>query len=362
MPPLVPRALGRRPLAVALVALAAVVPCALAAPADDVVLLTEEDAQLERQAEAIAGRLDARRAELARARGELDLAQADYEAALAEVTLRLEEIYRAGEAEIDPGVFTGDVDALAARAELLEAVSRQDGELLVRLRLAILKRDTAEADLDSRKQHLQQDADDLDAKRAALQVRIDAAKAISQAGPGETPSAPVAPPFTTPLSVATSLGLPFRPPVTYRANERGLPAYVVAKRSLPGVFAYDPATGQVDFGDPAPTATKAPEPKVPATPASFTAVASWYGTTLEGQATASGEKFDPRALTAAHRTLPFGTWLRVTYRDRMVVVRVTDRGPYVEGRDIDLSPGAAELLGLALSDTVHVDVVTGPAG
>lgn len=71
--------------------------------------------------------------------------------------------------------------------------------------------------------------------------------------------------------------------------------------------------------------------------------ASWYG---ESQMTASGERFDRHALTAAHRSLPFGTRVRVTnqHNGRSVIVRINDRGPYGHGRIIDLSEAAARQL------------------
>ena len=75
-------------------------------------------------------------------------------------------------------------------------------------------------------------------------------------------------------------------------------------------------------------------------------VASWYGPGFHGRATASGARFDQHAMTAAHRTLPFGTRLKVTYRGRAVTVTVNDRGPYIRGRVLDLSKGAASRLGL----------------
>lgn len=77
-------------------------------------------------------------------------------------------------------------------------------------------------------------------------------------------------------------------------------------------------------------------------------VASWYGPGFAGRPTASGEIFDPGELTAAHRTLPFGTWLRVIHVDngREVVVRVNDRGPFIRGRILDLSEEAARRLGM----------------
>ena len=77
-------------------------------------------------------------------------------------------------------------------------------------------------------------------------------------------------------------------------------------------------------------------------------VASWYGRKFQGHRTASGERFDRRRLTAAHRSLPLGTRARVTNLEngRSVEVTVTDRGPYVRGRIIDLSERAAQLIGI----------------
>lgn len=74
--------------------------------------------------------------------------------------------------------------------------------------------------------------------------------------------------------------------------------------------------------------------------------ASWYGSYFEGRPTASGEPYDMYDLTAAHPTLPLGTWVRVTnlHNGRRIYVRVNDRGPIVPGRIIDLSYGAAEAL------------------
>ena len=75
----------------------------------------------------------------------------------------------------------------------------------------------------------------------------------------------------------------------------------------------------------------------------FSGIASWYG---RGSGTASGERFNPNALTAAHKTLPFGTYVRVNYKGKSVVVRINDRGPYSKGRVIDISVAAAEIIGM----------------
>lgn len=88
--------------------------------------------------------------------------------------------------------------------------------------------------------------------------------------------------------------------------------------------------------------------------------ASWYGSFHHGRRTASGERFDKRAMTAAHRTLPFGTIARVTVpaTGQSVVVRITDRGPYSRGRIIDLSEAAAEQLGIRGRGVAPVRVET----
>jgi rare lipoprotein A len=78
---------------------------------------------------------------------------------------------------------------------------------------------------------------------------------------------------------------------------------------------------------------------------SFSGMASFYGNE-SGSKTASGQRFNQEAMTAAHRTLPFGTKLKVTHGDRSVVVTINDRGPFIRGRVLDLSTGAARAIGL----------------
>ena len=87
-------------------------------------------------------------------------------------------------------------------------------------------------------------------------------------------------------------------------------------------------------------------------------IASWYGPGFHGHKTASGERFNTNALTCAHRTARFGTHLRVTNvkTGRSVVCRVTDRGPFVRGRIVDLSRASARAIGM--SGTARVEVAT----
>lgn len=88
--------------------------------------------------------------------------------------------------------------------------------------------------------------------------------------------------------------------------------------------------------------------------AATTMVASYYGAE-SGNRTASGERFNPNGMTAAHRTLPFGTMLRVCYHG-CVVVRVNDRGPFIRGRQLDLSRGAAARIGMLGRGVARVQV------
>jgi rare lipoprotein A len=86
---------------------------------------------------------------------------------------------------------------------------------------------------------------------------------------------------------------------------------------------------------------------------SFSGRASFYGNE-SGSRTASGQRFNQSAMTAAHRSLPFGTKLRVTHRGQSVVVTINDRGPFIKGRVLDLSTGAARAIGLTGAGVGHV--------
>ena len=85
----------------------------------------------------------------------------------------------------------------------------------------------------------------------------------------------------------------------------------------------------------------------------FAGKASYYGSE-SGSRTASGARYNPMGMTAAHRSLPFGTKLKVTHGGRSVVVTVNDRGPFIRGRVLDLSKGAAQVIGLTGRGVGHV--------
>jgi rare lipoprotein A len=103
-------------------------------------------------------------------------------------------------------------------------------------------------------------------------------------------------------------------------------------------------------------ALRAPAPR--GGPPGEVGLASWYGPELDGSRTASGEVFRPSEMTAAHPSLPIGTRVRVTNLEngRSVVVRINDRGPFVDGRVLDVSRGAAKALGMTRSGTARVRI------
>jgi rare lipoprotein A len=112
--------------------------------------------------------------------------------------------------------------------------------------------------------------------------------------------------------------------------------------------------------EPTPTPKPSEKPKDEAKKGkSEKGLASWYGDPYHGRATASGEVYDMHKMTAAHRTLPFGTVVKVTRRDTgaEVKVRINDRGPFVRGRIIDLSYAAARKIALDIDGVAPVKVV-----
>ena len=110
--------------------------------------------------------------------------------------------------------------------------------------------------------------------------------------------------------------------------------------------------------NPAPAAP-APAPAPVTAPAAESGLAAVYSDRLQGKKTASGERYDRNALTAAHKTLPFGTQVKVTNtsNQKEVTVRINDRGPTQAGRILDISPRAAKVLGISPKGMAEVSAV-----
>lgn len=139
---------------------------------------------------------------------------------------------------------------------------------------------------------------------------------------------------------------------TRRALIAALAALAIAGCAPAPVYLGSPPGG-VEQPDPADRAR---------VPTALTGLASYYSKEFHGRKTASGEPFDMNALTAAHRTLPFNTVVRVTNvrNGRSVTVRINDRGPFIAGRIIDLSYAAAKAIGLLAVGQVRIDIISQP--
>jgi len=135
--------------------------------------------------------------------------------------------------------------------------------------------------------------------------------------------------------------------------------YVTALGAAPGI-----STPDSKLGTPGQTQEIIHATPVPAKKLKKAQVgkASWYGRIFQHKQTASGEPYDMYQFTAAHRTLPLGSWVRVTdlRTERSVVVRINDRGPVLKSRIIDLSYSAAKLLGMGGVHPVRLDVLEAP--
>ena len=148
-----------------------------------------------------------------------------------------------------------------------------------------------------------------------------------------------------------------RVPVAAQSSDAALPRFMPSEAEFTASFA--------QLGAPAPVEVPAhavdladvePAEELLLAEPMGSGVASWYGNELAGNRTASGERFNPRDLTAAHRTLPLGSKVRVTYQGRSVVVRINDRGPFHGNRVIDLSQAAAEQIGIRRAGSGRVDL------
>lgn len=150
------------------------------------------------------------------------------------------------------------------------------------------------------------------------------------------------------LGAAALLMLPLGSPAMAASTSLATPAADAVIREVA------PSSWEDRFIRQMPSAPKSPLQLASAT----TGQASWYGPGFYGNRTASGEVFRPGTLTAAHRTLPFGTRVRVTNLNngRSTVVRINDRGPFHGGRIIDLAHGAASELGVISSGVASVSL------
>ncbi|MGF6769492.1 rare lipoprotein A [Paraburkholderia sp. GAS199] len=151
------------------------------------------------------------------------------------------------------------------------------------------------------------------------------------------------------------------PPGATSTSDSGAPLStknVQASSFGPQSYGNAPASGAAAKGTPLADAQPLTDDSSGVSDFHQTGRASWYGRGFHGRRTANGERYDMHALTAAHRTLPLGSYVRVTNpaTSRSVVVRINDRGPYARGRVIDLSMAAANALEMRHAGTARVQI------
>lgn len=246
------------------------------------------------------------RADLVDVREELDSIRDEHRRLRVEVEGRLVAIYKYGnDGDTIERVVAGESVADVGRSlDALDIVTRSDEKLLVRWqeldrrRSALLKRQRAlRSRIDALERQVQRSREQLSAAEARAAAARREAERMSR-----TQSSPLLPKVASPVNAALAES---------------------------GVDLDDSANQSMGFTQ--------------------SGMASFYHDSFAGESTSNGETYDPNAFTAAHPSLPFGTWVTVTGPAGSVQVRINDRGPFVGGRVIDLSRAAAQAIGVTLS-------------
>jgi rare lipoprotein A (peptidoglycan hydrolase) len=347
------RALHRNHLCI--VALA----CAIGACAAPMLAAGAPSAQVTQQAAAAKARLDAMEKDLGATMGEYTAAASQLAVTRSQIAANrsalktLNTSLKSGDRRLDAeAVFlyrtngngyteallsAGTLDQFASRLFSLARVASRDAELLRQMRADRAAAVRVAAQLALREQRQATLVADVSGRRASAQAAIDAQQRYA-----DKLSAKVSAALQAAQSAATSPSTPGPAVTPVQTGSHGVVRATVD--GLPGTYA-------VLAGDPR---------SYRSTGISFDGEATWYGNSRPGMHTSSGRAFDEREFTCAHKTLPFGTRIAVTFRGSRVIVVVTDRGPYGAGRVIDLSKHAASVLGLVGVGVgqVHCEVVS----
>ena len=287
---------------------------------DEVSQLEAGLAKLTRRKSTLADDIVAASAELGVLETQVHDAQRAHDAAMDEYVSRAIEAYKDGPgSDIAMLLSATTLDQLYAAAELSGYSARRDARALEELVAAKDEAQRAQERIDQRKQRLLAKHAEVDEVTTEIEVNIAArSRALDE--------------LTAEI----------------RALERQAAAAAAA--------AARPDEALLDLLQPS-----GPAPGIPdgfaGTGVTFEGIASWYGPGFEGNPTANGDIFDPDLFTAASKELPLGTWLYVTHGGRGVVVLVNDRGPYVDGRILDLSQAAAESLGIGGLGWIRAEIL-----
>lgn len=261
--------------------------------------------------------LNQQRLDLADANARLKEAEDRYNTTLKIFERRLSAIYKLGEHPVYEIFFSsGDFTDALAQISYLTAISESDRKLVARVKSEAEEVRSLHELVDNLKQTRAEDLNELKRQRDQLQAQVESGKKQIDAAM---------------LKLAQA-----------QAQERD-----EETRRLAEEAALDNDAAGYLVSGPSVLIGSSPPPGLQPSGVILRGVASWYGPGFHGASTASGERYNMYAYTAAHKTLPFGTWLKVTYRGRSVFVRINDRGPYIGNRILDLSKASAEALGLS---------------
>ncbi len=269
--------------------------------------------------------LNQRRTELADATSRLREAEDRYNATLGLYEGRISAIYKMGDENYYAVVMSSDdfSDALS-RISYLSKVSENDERLVTRVKLEAEAVRSTHAQVDSLKQSQAEDVSTLKLEKQNLE-----SQAANEKG---------------------SIDSKLLEMVQVRTREQEDEARRVAEESS------DSGNFNPGYYSPSFSVSNLPPAGMQPTGITMSGVASWYGPGFQGNTTANGEIYNMNAFTAAHKSLPFNTWLKITHDGRSVFVRINDRGPYVGGRIIDLSFASAQAIGISGIGYVNAEI------
>lgn len=268
--------------------------------------------------------LEQNRQQLADATALLRTAEDRYNNTLDLFEHRITAIYKLGDEKFYSVLMSSEsfIDVYT-RLSHLTTISESDRELVDRIRGEAREVRKLHAAIDDLKQTRAEDIDTLKARKSQLEAQVESDKKKLDSAVSEL--------------------------ARIRAREQEQEALLVAEDESSGAEDYMLMLG------PSILTNQQPADLQP-TGAVLTGVASWYGPGFHGNTTANGERYNQYAFTAAHKTLPFNTWVKVTFNGRSVFLRINDRGPYIAGRIIDLSYAGAQAIGLSGIGRVTVEI------
>ncbi|MDQ3940208.1 MAG: septal ring lytic transglycosylase RlpA family protein [Actinomycetota bacterium] len=287
---------------------------------DEVSGLEARLADLNREKAVLTEEISAASAQLGVLEAEVTDARHAHEAALDEYVQRAIQAYKSGpSAELELLLSATTLDQLAAAAEVSAYSARRDGRAVTQLEAASQTMARWQSRIDERKQRMLAEQAKVDEVAREIERRIAARRAAMRELSAQI----------------TQLERQARAAAAQSAN---------------------PGQALLDLLQPSGPSAGIPD-GFAGTGVTFEGIASWYGPGFEGNPTANGDIFDPDLFTAASKELPLGSWLFVEHDGRSVVVLVNDRGPYIDGRVLDLSQAAAEAIGITGLGWIRAEVL-----